>query len=270
MCGIFAYLGSEPLSIQKVLETMRLLEKDQEPGERNPVGGDGAGMAYLTRTKRFSLLKVGKTNGSPVDALSHRIEHTSESSILILAHVRHASAEFQNTIKHPECTQPYSPSCTKNLTIFTAHNGYLTNYQQLKNNLPKTHHFESERIHLIDSEVIAHVFEEALTKQNDPTKAAHTLHEQTPGTPTQGNTIVILTRNRNQTNLNTIQKGKTRGLAIWTNPQNEVIICSREKPIKHILGSTLEKNHYQQIIKITRHDTTNTEAHFNQPGKTRH
>jgi len=263
MCGIFAYLGREPLSIQKVLEVMRLLEKDQEPGEKNPVGGDGAGIAYLNQAKQFSLLKVGRTNGSPVDALSRRIEHTSESSILVLAHVRHASPEFQGTIKYPKCTQPYRPTCTENLTVFTAHNGYVANYQQLKNNLPKTHHFESGKIQLIDSEVIAHVFEEALTKQNDPTKAAHTLYEQTQGTDTQGNTIVTLTIRNNNAHVNAMQKGKTRGLVIWTNPQNETIICTREKPTQKTLGSVLTKNHYQKIINITRNDIINTEAHFN-------
>jgi glucosamine 6-phosphate synthetase-like amidotransferase/phosphosugar isomerase protein len=267
MCGIFAFLGKEPLSIREVLEVMRLLEKDQEPGEKNPVGGDGAGIAYLNQAKQFSLLKVGRTNGSPVTELSRRIEHTSESSILILAHVRHASPEFQGTIKYPECTQPYRPTCTKNLTVFTGHNGYLTNYQQLKNNLPKTHHFESEKTQLVDSEIISHVFEEALIELNDPTKAAHTLYEQTQGTQTQGNTIVTLAIRNDNAHVNAIQKGKTRGLVIWTNPQNEAIICTREKPTQETLRHFLTRNHYQKIINITRNDTTNIEAHFNHQTK---
>ena len=263
MCGIFAYIGNQLLSIQQVLELMRLLEKDQEQGEKNPVGGHGAGIAYLNQRNEFTFTKVGRTNGSAVDTLSRQIEHNAESSTLVLAHVRHASPEFQHTIKHAECTQPYKPTCTKNLTVFTAHNGYLENYQQLKNNLTGTHYFESEKTQLIDSEVIAHVFEEALTKQNDPTKAAHTLYEQTQGTDTQGNTIVTVTHHKRQTRLDAIQKGKTRGLVIWTNPQNETIISTREKPTQQTLGAVIAKNHYQKIIDITRNDTTNAEIHFN-------
>lgn len=263
MCGIFAYIGNQLLSIRQVLELMRLLEKDQEPGEKTPVGGDGAGIAYLNQRNEFALAKVGRTNGSPVDNLSHQIEQNTKSSTLILAHVRHASPEFQHTIKHAECTQPYKPTCTRNLTVFTAHNGYLENHRQLKNNLTGKHQFESEKTQLIDSEVVAHIFEEALTKQNDPTKAAHTLYEQTQGTDTQGNTIVTVTHSKNQTHLNAIQKGKTRGLVVWTNLKNETIISTREKPAQKILGSVLTRNHYQKIINITRNDTTNTEAHFN-------
>jgi len=267
MCGIFAYIGSQPIPIQQVLELMRLLEKDQEPGEKNPVGGDGAGIAYLSQRNEFTFTKVGKTNGSPVNKLSRKIEHNAESSTLILAHVRHASPEFQHTIKHAGCTQPYRPTCTKGLTVFTAHNGYLANYQQLKKNLTGTHQFESEETQLIDSEVTAHVFEEALTKQNDPTKAAHTLYERTQGTDKQGNTIITVTLNNSQAYIDAIHKGKTRGLVVWANPQNEAIICTREKPAQKILGSILKKNKYQKIINITRHDTTNTETHFNAPVK---
>ncbi len=262
MCGIFAYIGKKPLSINQVLQLLRLLEKDQEPDERNPVGGDGAGIAYLNHRNEFTLTKVGRTGGSPVDELSRMVEHSSESSTVILAHVRHSSPEFQKTISHPECTQPYRPTCTKDLTVFTAHNGFLQNYLQLKSSLTEKHHFESEEIQLIDSEVIAHVFEEALTKQRDPAKAAHALYEQTEGTNVQGNTAVTIARNGDETHLGAVQKGKTRGLVIWANSQNEVVVCSREKPIQNVLASVLAENGYQKIINITCNDTVNTEVHF--------
>ncbi len=263
MCGIFAYVGRNPLSIEQVLQLLCLLEKDQEPGEKNAVGGDGAGIVYLNRRNEFTLTKVGRTHGSPADELSRMVEHSAESSTVILAHVRHSSPEFQKTISHPEYTQPYRPTCAKDLTVFTAHNGFLQNYLQLKSSLTGKHHFESEETQLIDSEVIAHVFEEALTKQRDPTKAAHALYEQTEGTNMQGNTVVTIARNGDETYLDAVQKGKTRGLVIWTNPQNEVIVCSREKPVQKILASVLAENNYQKIINITRNDTINTEAHFN-------
>ncbi len=263
MCGIFAYVGRKPLSIKQVLQLLCLLEKEQEQGEKNPVGGDGAGVAYLNQRSEFTQTKVGRTGGSPAEELSRMIEHSSESSTVILAHVRHSSPEFQETISHPECTQPYRPTCAKDLTVFTAHNGFLKNYQQLKSSLTEKHRFESEKTQLIDSEVVAHIFEEALVKQNDPTKAAHALYEQTEGTSMQGNTVVTIARNGDETHLNALQKGRTRGLVIWTNPRNEVIICSREKPIQKILASVLSESNYQKIINITRNDTVNTEAHFN-------
>lgn len=263
MCGIFAYMGHDSLSITQVLKILHTLEIEQEPDEKTPVGGHGAGIAYLNQAKQFTVLKVGRTNGSPVDELSRQIEHTSKSSILVLAHVRHASPEFQRTIKYAECTQPYKPTCTKNITVLSAHNGYLANYQQLKNNLTEEHHFESEKINLIDSEVTAHLYEELLQKHKNHTRATHALYEQIQGTQTQGNTIVTIAHSKNETTLNAIQKGKTRGLVIWTNPQNEVLICSREKPIQKTLSTILTKNHYQKIINITRNDTADIEAHFN-------
>jgi len=262
MCGIFAYIGQKPLQILEVIKILHILESQQEPDETTPLGGDGAGIAYLDKRNKFTLTKVGKTKGSPVDDLSPQLEETTLSSHLILGHVRQASLEFEETIPHTECAQPYKPLCTHNLNLVTAHNGFLQNYPELKNRLSDPHSFESQKVKLIDSEIIPHLYEELLNQTNEATKATHILFEQIKGTPKHGNTVVILYTNKDEANLNIIQKGKTRGLIAWTNPKGQVLICSREKPIEKTLNKFLIQNNLQKTIKVTHNDPVNLEAHF--------
>jgi len=267
MCGIFAYMGHQPLIITDALKVLHILETEQEPSEKTPVGGHGAGIAYLNQKNKLTLIKVGKTNtNSPVNDLQHQLGKTAHnSSRLILGHVRYASPEFQNTIPHKECTQPYQPNCTQNTnyTLVSAHNGFLQNYQQLKNTLTQPHQFESQKIELVDSEVIAHLTEELLTKTKNPTKTTHTLTEQIMG----NNTIVTAYRNhnhnQNEAYIHAIQKGKTRGLVTWTNTNGEALICTRPKPAETILNIFLTQNNFQKIINISHKDTANIEAQFN-------
>jgi glucosamine 6-phosphate synthetase-like amidotransferase/phosphosugar isomerase protein len=263
MCGIFAYMGHKAIPITKVMQVLRILETEQEPGELTPVGGHGAGIAYLNPKNEFTLVKVGKTHRrSPVHDLKQQLlKLTTTQSQVILGHVRRASPEFIDTIQHAECTQPYKPHCTQHdLNIISAHNGYLENYQQLKTQLQPKHRFESEPTQLIDSEIISHLYEEQLAKTKNPTKAAHTLYEQAEGR----NTIITLYTNTatDQAYLNVIQKGKTRGLVIWTTADNTVLLCSREKPTLTTFSNVLKENNYQKAIHITRNDSLNLEAHF--------
>lgn len=262
MCGIFAYMGHEPLPIAEVLKLLRALETEQEPSEKSPVGGHGAGIAFLNEGGTFTLKKVGKTDSSPADDLSFLLGKTARGSCLVLGHVRRASPEFENTIKHRECTQPYKPSCTHNFNLISAHNGKVQNYLELKKKLRMSHKFESQKTKLIDSEVIPHLFEELLSKTKSTTKATHTLFEVIEGTQKQGNTVAILTTNKKEAHLNLIQKGKTRGLIAWTNPKGEALICSREKPIETILNKFLNQNNLQKTIKVTHNDPVNLETHF--------
>jgi len=263
MCGIFAYMGHKPLPILQALEILRILESEQEPDEKSPVGGHGAGIACLNKKGELRLQKVGKTKGSPIDQLQ-LLENNRSGYRLILGHVRRASPEFQNTIPYKECTQPYQPNCThSDFHIATAHNGFLQNYQQLKNTLIRPHQYESQRHTLIDSEVIAHLTEELLTQTKDTTKATHILYQKTKGTKKQGNTIVTMVHSKKrQAYLHAIQKGKTRGLIIWTNSKGEVILCSREQPVDKILNQFLSENNLQKAIRVTSTDTINLEAHF--------
>ncbi len=261
MCGIFAYMGHQPIPITKAIRVLGILETEQEPDEPTPVGGHGAGIAYLNPKTKFTLVKVGKAQRvSPVHDLRQQLPNlTKTRSQVILAHVRRATPEFTDTIQHAECTQPCKPHCTQHdLNLVSAHNGYLENYQQLKTQLQLKHQFESEPTKLIDSEIIPHLYEEQLTKTKNPTKAAHTLYEKTQG----HNTIIIIHTDAKQAHLDIIQKGKTRGLTIWTNPDNAVILCSREKPAQAAFNKFLKENKYQEIIHLTRNDAANLEAHF--------
>jgi len=262
MCGIFAFMGHQPLPIVKALRVLQILETGQEPGEKTPVGGHGAGIAYLNQKGKLTLTKVGKASiDSPVNSLQLQLKETANnSSHIILGHVRHASSEFTDTIQHKECTQPYQPKCAhSNFTLVSAHNGYLQNYQQLKNTLTQPHQFESLKHILIDSEVIAHLTEELLAKTKDTTKATHNLHEQIQG----NNTIVIVCTNKNEAHLHAIQQGRTRGIIAWTNPENEVLICSREQPVEKVLNEFLTENNFQKTIKVNHKTPINLETHFN-------
>jgi len=258
MCGIFAYMGQKPLSISEVLKILHALESEQELGEKTPVGGHGAGIFYLTEKGKFILEKVGKTNSSPCYDLISKLGDRIGNSHLILSHVRRASPEFKDTTQYREFAQPYKPSCKHDLSLVSAHNGFLQNYQKLSNNLTSQHKFESQKIKLNDSEVIAHLYEELLTQTKNPTKAAHTLCEQIEG----NNTAVFLTINKNEAHIDAVQKGKTRGLVVWTNPKGEVLICSREKPIQKTLNKFLQENNYNKIIHITRNDSANIQIHY--------
>jgi len=258
MCGIFAYMGNQPIPITQVIQALHQLEAEQEMDEPTPVGGHGAGMAYQNPEHEFTLVKVGKTKGSPVNNLKRQLPDLTTQSTLILGHVRRASPQFLDTISHTECTQPYKPRCAHNLNILSAHNGYLENYQQLKTKLQAKHHFESEPIKLIDSEIIPHQYEEQLAKTQNPTKAAHAIYEQAEGR----NTIIILHKDAHQAHLNIIQKGKTRGLTIWTNQDNAILLCSREKPIQTTFNRLLREGRYQEITHLTRNEAANLEAHF--------
>jgi len=260
MCGIFAYMGHKPIPILTVLKVLQILENEQEPNEKSPVGGHGAGIAYLNKKGKLTFAKVAKTKRSPVKDLTSQLEATTISSSLILGHVRRASPQFQDTIECKEFAQPYKPQCSPDFNLVSAHNGFLQNYNELRNKLTQPHHFESRKIKLNDSEVPAHLYEELLTQKKDPTRAAHALYEQIEG----NNTLVILSTNKTgiEAHLQAIQKGRTRGLVIWTNQRGEVIICSREKPVQENLHKFLVENNYQKIVNITRNDSTRLETHF--------
>jgi len=264
MCGIFAYTGHEPLSILEVLKVLQILELEQErPSETSPLGGDGAGVAFLDERGKFIVEKVGKTKESPVYDLRLLLGKTAPSSCLILGHVRQASPEFQKTIEHKECTQPYKPLCPYNFNLVSAHNGVVQNYLDLKDKLNTSHSFESQKVKkIIDSEVIPHLFEELLSKSREPRKATHALFEQIEGSNTHGNTAILIFANKGVAHLNVIHKGKTRGLIIWTSPKNEVLLCSREQPVEKILNKFVRENNFKKIVEISHKDSVDLEAHF--------
>jgi len=264
MCGIFAYMGHEPLSIIEVLKVLQILELEQERlSESSPLGGDGAGIAFLDKRSKFTVEKAGKANISPVYDLRLLVGKTAVSSCLVLGHVRQASPEFEKTIEHKECTQPYKPLCPYDFNLVSAHNGIVQNYLDLKDKLSASHSFESQKVKkIIDSEVIPHLFEELLSETKDTRKATHALFEQIKGSNTHGNTAVMFYANKSEAHLNVLQKGRTRGLVIWTSPKNEVLLCSREQPVEKILNEFMLENCFRKIVEISHKDSVNLEAHF--------
>jgi len=266
MRGIFAYMGYQPLPIIQALNLLQLLENEQEADEKNPVGGHGAGIAYLDKRDKIILTKVGGTTSSPVDDLKQQMRVTRETrSGLILGHVRRASPEFDKTIPYAECTQPYEPACIRaaRFTTLSAHNGFLQNYRPLRDRLAQRHHLESEKRMLIDSEVIAHLHEELLAQFEDPTKTGSRLYEQIEG----NNAIVTIIINKQETHLHGIHRGRTRGLTIWTNLKGEALLCSREDPVQHVLYKFLLENNYKIIVAVRRTDTAHIRAHFSLDSK---
>jgi glucosamine 6-phosphate synthetase-like amidotransferase/phosphosugar isomerase protein len=107
--------------------------------------------------------------------------------------------------KFKETAQPYVTRCYSNLTIVSAHNGNVTNYEEIRKRLSAEHNFESEKIELIDSEVIPHLFEELLRKKADSKDALDSLFSALEGP----NALSLLQIGKEHVILNFIHKGKT-------------------------------------------------------------
>lgn len=144
--------------------------------------------------------------------------------------MRHASKDFNETIKYALAAQPYKVNCLGHLEVISVHNGMVSNYEEIRKNLSQEHHFESEAVRLIDSEIVAHVFEENLVISNDEIEA----RKKTFETIEEANTVVLLTIERGKSLLHIIHKGMTRGLHIWTNDIGNIILCSREEPARQV------------------------------------
>lgn len=257
MCGIFGFSLTKPLSMPKVFKLLERLEVHQYSQEPKPVGGYGAGIAILNNEGNVMLKKVGKVgNFSPARSLSEIVE-IGEASVLV-GHVRMPSPQFMESAKFRETAQPYVARCYPSLTVVSAHNGSVTNYKKIKEKMDKDHIFESEKIELIDSEVIPHYFEELLRKKDDVDKALDDLFLALEGP----NALSILQIEKERTFLHFIHKGKTRGLTIWTNMQNEVIFCSRKEPLLEVFGDTLAGGRFKERVTIPYRENVNLKLSF--------
>jgi glucosamine 6-phosphate synthetase-like amidotransferase/phosphosugar isomerase protein len=233
MCGIFGCALTKPLSLAKVFRLLEKLEVHQYPREPKPVGGYGAGVAILSNEGNDILEKVGKIGDSPAKCLSEIVK-VDDASVLV-GHVRMPSPEFMKSAKYKETAQPYVVELDPNLTIVSVHNGKVENYKELREKLGKEHVFESEKVELIDSEVIPHYFEELLDETGDIDEASYTLFCALQGS----NAIAMLQIVEENAFLHLIHKGKTRGLTVWTNERNEVIFCSRKELLIQEFNDTL-------------------------------
>lgn len=253
MCGIFGYFCKSQVSTQKVLKLLRILEEDRQSGETSPVGGHGAGVCFLNDFGKFVVYKVGKTNSSPAEDLSLIRDVVQAKSRIILAHVRHASPEFMNTIKYAEATQPYKVNCLGLSEVVSAHNGKVRNTEKIKKHLSKRHCYQSEETlefvdsaTIIDSEVIPHLFEENLTMYSDEVKAGKKTWQTLEG----NNATVLLSLTGDTRYLHLLHKGHSRGMHVWKNNKGEIILCSRENPLQQTFGHLLKEGHFEKIISI--------------------
>ena len=248
MCGIFGYFCREETDMQKVLKLLQILESHQyeDQGEKRPVGGHGAGVCFRDDSGNMVMHKVGKTTSSPAKDLSLLRDFALQKSRIILGHVRHASSDFMSTIECAEAAQPYKVNCLDIAEVVSVHNGKVQNYKDVRKGLSKEHRFQSEIVKLVDSEVVPHLFEENLMICNDEDEARKRTFEMINGS----NTVVVLTRSEGRSQLHVLHKGFTRGMHLWKNNKDEIILCSREEPLQQVFGDLLETADFRKEISI--------------------
>jgi glucosamine 6-phosphate synthetase-like amidotransferase/phosphosugar isomerase protein len=243
MCGIFGFALQEQIEMSKVFKILQKLETHQYLSEPRPVGGYGAGVAILNDYGTVSLEKIGKTADSPTKELAEICSFTKAS--VLIGHVRMPSPEFVETARFKETAQPYVVKCYSESAVVCAHNGKVKNYMEIKNKLGAEHVFESEKVELIDSEVIPHLFEEIIHRKNGA-DSLETLFNSLEGS----NTTVLLQVDRDNAFLHFLHKGKTRGLTVWTNDTGELIFCSRKEPLKDEFEDVLEGGKFKELVSI--------------------
>lgn len=248
MCGIFGLALVKPVPILKVLRLLQKLEVHQYPQEPRPVGGYGAGIAILQENGKIVLEKAGKSDGSPAKQLTEVVD-IGEASVL-LGHVRMPSPEFMATARFKEAAQPYLVQRNPKLSVVSVHNGKVENYKEIRANLGKEHIFESEKIELIDSEVIPHLFGELLDENQKVDQAVYSLFCTLQGSSAIG----LLQVGKEDRFIHVVHKGKTRGLTIWTNEHDELIFCSREEPLMEEFGDVLRRGKFKEKASIRYHE----------------
>lgn len=244
MCGIFGFVLKKPIETAKALRVLQKLEKHQYPNEPKPVGGYGAGIAAFTSSGTVLLEKVGKVNGSPAEQLSKMCRLSSAS--VLLGHVRMPSPWFMKTAQFRETAQPYLAQCLSRFKIISVHNGNVTNYKAVREKLGEKHVLESEKVELIDSEVIPHLFEELLTERSNCQEALDAFYSIIEGS----NTAALLQIEDNRFLLHLIHKGKTRGLTVWRNDEGELVFCSRKEPLKEEFSQVLTDGEFTEQASI--------------------
>jgi len=243
--------------LAKIFKLLEMLEVHQYPDELKPVGGYGAGLAIVKADGHVVLEKVGKTGeDSPVRRLS-KIVKINEASVLV-GHVRFPSEEFMETARFRETAQPYVARCHSGLTVVSAHNGYVANYEEVRRQLGEGHMLESGSVGIVDSEVIPHFFEEMLMEKGDVNEALDSVFAGLEGS----NAISLLQIDSERAFLHFIHKGKTRGLTILTNEQGEVIFCSRKELMLAELNDILVQGKFKEKVAIRWREKANLKLSF--------
>jgi glucosamine 6-phosphate synthetase-like amidotransferase/phosphosugar isomerase protein len=260
MCGIFGFMLSKKVPIDLVFRVLEKLEVHQYPQEPNPLGGYGAGLAVLLNDGSVVYEKVGKVDGSPASHLAKIWGSKVSDARALVSHVRMPSPEFMHSASFKETTQPYVVQFDPSLTIVSVHNGKVENYEKLRAELGTKHIFESEKVQLIDSEIIPHYFEELLNETEDVDKACSELLCRLQGP----NTISMLQVGEENAFLHFVHRGKTRGLTIWTNNHDEVLFCSRKEVLTDEFRKILAHGTFKEKVSIGYHEEASLRLSFSQ------
>ncbi len=245
MCGIFGFVLKKPVHTPMIFNVLKKLEVSQYPGETKPVGGYGAGVAVMLSDGNIISEKVGSVDGSPAAHLAKIMEPQLSDVSVLIGHVRYPSPEFMEAAQFKETAQPYVGQFEPELTIVSAHNGKVENYEELKERM-KEHVFESEKVGFVDSEIIPHYFSELINETESADEALYRLFCTLKGS----NAISMFQVDTENAFLHLIHKGKTRGLTVWTNEKNEVIFCSRPEPVTEEFEKLLMRERLKEKISI--------------------
>ncbi len=243
MCGILGYFGRQSINLSSFFKVMADLETAKITTDKSPVGGHGAGIAILDEPMKIE--KVGKENGSPVEALRKKIEDHEVTRVL--GHVRHASVKFRHTVAYKQCTQPYYIISSSGYNLVSVHNGLFKDYEEIKAEIGSKYTFESEEIELIDSEIIPYYFLSLLMQENSIDQAVDILYDRLCG---KGNAIALWVKRDTVQKLIIVYKGKARGLYVWENKEGGVFFSSRKEPVEKHFDEFLMSNGYKLMTEI--------------------
>jgi glucosamine 6-phosphate synthetase-like amidotransferase/phosphosugar isomerase protein len=262
VCGIFGFMLKKPVPMTRVFRVLERLEVSQYDNEQKPVGGYGAGLAVLLDDGDLVFDKVGKVSDFPARSLADliRAKGLVEASVLV-AHVRYPSPEFMSTASLRESAQPYVAQSDPALTVVSVHNGKVENYLELRKHLEPDHVLESEKSMLIDSEIIPHYFVEILKETEDVNEALDRLFGVLRG---KKNALGLLHIDEENTYIHLLHKGESRGLAVWTNSQDEMIFCSRTEPLIESFGDILKIQQFHMKIHVKNQENTDLRLTFPQ------
>jgi glucosamine 6-phosphate synthetase-like amidotransferase/phosphosugar isomerase protein len=257
VCGIFGFAVKKHVPLAEVFKILEKLEVHRYPEEPNPVGGFGAGIAILNDDGKVDLEKTGKVGeDSPAKRLS-RLVKIGAASVLV-GHVRFPSKEFWETAKFRETAQPYVARCYSGLTVVSAHNGYVANYEEIRRQLGEGHMFESGSVGIIDSDVIPHFFEEMLMEKTRVNDALEATFKGLEGS----NVASLLHTGTEGSSLHFIYKGKGRGLTVWSNEQGETVFCSRKEPLLAEFNDFLVQGKFKEKVSVRWQEEANLKLTF--------
>ncbi len=175
MCGIIGYIGNRKAS-EILLKGLKRLEYR---------GYDSCGVGVVDNKKLIIKKNIGKVN-----EVAKKEDFLNVNGYIGVGHSRwatHGGITKENAHPHSDCKNE----------ICVVHNGIISNYKELKDNLIKKGHlFKSQT----DTEVIPHLIEEELKKYKNPSEEDF-INVVKESTKKLEGTYAILILNKNFPNL---------------------------------------------------------------------